>query len=73
MSEQQLDCQSAGAVISGPHLGEAQQADPRKLNNEPFAYFQYNEGWDMWEQVAHEHRHEDGVVAAYRSPPAASS
>lgn len=37
---------------------------------EPFAYFQRNEGWDMWEQVAHEHRHEEGVVPAYRAPPA---
>lgn len=44
-------------------------ANPKSLTTEPFAYFQRNEGWDTWEQVAHEHRHEEGVVPAYRSPP----
>lgn len=36
---------------------------------EPFAYFQYNSGWDVWEQVADEHKDDhEGIVAAYRHP-----
>jgi len=73
MRLQELDSQSAGAINSGPDLCAPQRAGQQKSANEPFAYFQFNEGWDMWEQVAHEHRYEDGVVAAYRSPPATSA
>lgn len=36
---------------------------------EPFAYFQRNESWDTWEQVADEHKDaHEGIVAAYRRP-----
>jgi len=37
---------------------------------EPFAYFQRNEAWGSWEEVAPEHKDShDGIVAAYRQRP----
>jgi hypothetical protein len=35
------------------------------LQKRPFAFFQWNEGWHVWEQVVEEAQNEPGVVAAY--------
>jgi hypothetical protein len=35
---------------------------------EPFAYFQLNSGWDVWEQVEPTAKDRLGVIAAYRAP-----
>lgn len=35
---------------------------------EPFAYFQRNEGWNSWEEVIPSAAGQEGVVAAYRRP-----
>lgn len=43
-----------------------------KAVTQPFAFFQFNTGWGVWEQVVDEARDREDVVAAYRSPvPAA--
>lgn len=39
------------------------------LTTEPFAHFQWNSGWNTWEQVVPEAAGQEGVVAAYRTPP----
>ncbi len=36
-------------------------------NGSPFAHFQWNYGWGVWEQVAADHANSPGVVAAYAS------
>ncbi|MGN5375849.1 hypothetical protein [Sphingomonas hankookensis] len=36
---------------------------------EPFAHFQWNSGWSSWEQVVPEAAGQEGVIAAYRTPP----
>jgi hypothetical protein len=44
---------------------------------EPFAHFQWNDGWGLWEQVAEEYAEESmregHVIAAYRAPVALPS
>lgn len=35
---------------------------------EPFAHFQWNGGWNVWEQVVSEAANKPGVIAAYRHP-----
>jgi len=51
-------------------LTEAAACIREMVEKKPFAYFQWNEGWHAWEQVVDDAAGEDGVVAAYRLPPA---
>lgn len=39
------------------------------ISTTPFAYFQWNNGWGVWEQVVDEAKDEEGVVVAYLAPP----
>lgn len=55
-------------------LALAEAVSPSRLQpsgdgGKPFAYFQYNEGWGTWEQVADNFASTEGVIPAYRSSP----
>lgn len=39
-----------------------------RQDGNPFAHFQWNYGWGMWEQVVDEAAGKQGVVAAYAGP-----
>lgn len=39
------------------------------LGGKPFAHFQWNPGWRVWQQVIPEAAGNEGVIAAYRAPP----
>lgn len=43
---------------------------PRVIHGRPFAHFQWNYGWGIWEQVSPKHAGRRGVVTAY---PAATN
>jgi hypothetical protein len=49
-------------------LATTQAQDEPAQAQEPFAYFQWNSGWNHWEQVIDSAVGEPGVVAAYRAP-----
>lgn len=45
----------------------AEQSRAGTAEQVPFAYFQFNRGWNRWEEVITSASGEDGVVAAYRA------
>jgi hypothetical protein len=62
----------AAAQISSDRLRLAampatQPAQVGEMEEIPFAYFQWNDGWSTWEQVADEYANEPHVVPAYRA------
>ncbi|MFC5374026.1 hypothetical protein ACFPIF_15790 [Brevundimonas faecalis] len=59
-----------GAIVPHALLTEAAACIRELVEQKPFAYFQWNEGWKLWEQVIPEASGQPHVVAAYRLPPA---
>ncbi len=51
-------------------LTEASACIREMVEQKPFAYFQWNEDWHAWEQVVDDAAGDEGIVAAYRLPPA---
>lgn len=46
----------------------AHKPRPSPTPGKPFAYFQWNYGWGIWEEVLKKHARAEGVVAAFVQP-----